>query len=879
LRDSFRCELEEVEKELAEEKLDPIVDSYRVSHDPLFKRHYLEIAIEHRRLLDRKADLESTLEMLEKKIHFTRVVNTESMQEGSIDVEMKVHENLTDVVGDDVSSTTAGSSQQPSTGQRNLLSIDDFFSRPISIYTTSISLATPLTLQLSVWDIYSKSASVRAKFRNYGWFRGDLCLRIAIAGTPFHYGKALISYQPYASQNDNITNHKTNLSWEANWRPLLLNYLSQAPGAVSIDFRGNRPVDLRCPFISPKGAHRLFNTSGAALASASSYEDFLDAGDLFIYSINNPDAVSADATAISLHIYAWMENVELGPPTATQIVVATESGDERKIGPVQKFSSAAATVSSALSVIPEIGFLAKASSMFFSGLSGISSWFGWSRPGVMDEPKFVKNRPYANMCTTIGFETVDKLALDPLQELTVDPRVCGVTDDEMSLAFLCSVPSYLTTFTWAVTDTILTPAIWRSKVTPELDTAVVSHTFLHHQPTAMSFAAVPFRFWRGKIKFRLEIVCSQFHRGKIAIGWEPNLNQAALFDTQYFLNKNYTKVIDIQETQDIEFCVNYASPYVWLTMQNNPNWNYGGSFDTNNPSSNNGFIYIVPFTELQAPMTKSVFVNVYVSGEDMQFNRYDPLWLPQYRRVFTNSARESVDPEIGYTCLELNEAVSNAKGTSDYCFGEQPLSFRALLKRYCNYQTSINATNGVAHNVALSTRPIIPSASPAYSTTAARDSNPILLRSILYAYLGIKGGMRRKIRWKVIGEVQNYTDAVKIQLRSAETAAVADPVGFTAGTVSVRGTGIGHNIYLPHTNAGVEFELPYYSNNLFHFSFNSTGYGSTAGDEMNHDWMKNFDISIDTTQTTGSMSYFEDIATAEDFNLMRYNGAPFYSTG
>lgn len=862
---------------MEEEKIDPSLDLYAISGDPLYKRHLLVLPVETRRLLERKADLECTIEMLDLRVRMSRIVNTESMAEGDISVSTPVNETVTDIVGDDLAKTDAGFSVQPNVGQDNLLSVDAFFSRPISIYSTSIPLDTHLNLRLAIWDLYSMEPSVRAKFRNYSFFSGDLCLRIAITGTPFHYGKALISYQAYAPQNDNITSHLTNVGFDGGLRPLFLNYLSQAHGSSVIDFRGNRPVDIRCPFISPKGAHRLFNTSAAVLASATSYSDFLDAGDLFLYSINPPLAVSASPTNIYLQIYAWMENVTLGPPSATQIAIATESGDERKTGPVQRVCSTAATVSNALSSIPGISTLAKASSMAFSGMAGVAAWFGWSRPNVLDDPKYMKNRPYASAAYTIGVDTADKITLDPLQELSVDPRICGTSEDEMSVAFLSNVESYLTTFEWNTGDTPLASAIWRTKVTPSLDTYYGSGGVAYHQPTALSFASLPFSYWRGTIKFRLEVVCSQFHRGKLAIGWEPNILQAPLFDTKYFLNKNYVKIIDIQETQDVEFCVNYASPYIWLEIQDpTPYTIHSSYFVADGQMKNNGFLYVVPFTELQSPLNIPINVNVYVSGEDMQFNRYDPRYLPTKRKVLTESGRESSSPEVSFTCLELNPAVSDSATTSDVCFGEQPLSLRSLLKRYTTFALSSGAVSAAAHDSIKYTRPFYPPYSPVYSTVAAQDSNPTLFRTILPAYLGLKGGMRRRFRLWVSGDNPGLQACANVGLASADASYVS-AIPSATYTTPFRMIGLGANTFIPHTNGGVEVETPYYSPNLFQFAFKLDGLGTVDSNEMFSTWLKNIYVQFDSTAVTGTLYFSDEYATAEDFNLMRFNGAPFYT--
>jgi len=218
-------------------------------------------------------------------------------------------------------------------------------------------------------------------------------------------------------------------------------------------------------------------------------------------------------------------------------------------------------------------------------------------------------------------------------------------------------------------------------------------------------------------------------------------------------------------------------------------------------------------------------------------------------------------------------------GTSEWCFGEQPLSFRSLLKRYVQYVRTTATVTGSAHDTISVIRPIIPSHSPAYTSPATRDQFPVLFRSIKYAYLGEKGGMRRKLRCYVEGDTLNYFKSTKVLLQPPESARQADALTLGYNTGGTPNSGLGANVYLPSTNAGVEVELPYYSVNLFHFAFNSTGYGTTDTNEMHQSWMQNYRVNFTSSVVTGTVGYEEDYATAEDYNLMRFNGAPFYTTG
>jgi len=620
---------------------------------------------------------------------------------------------------------------------------------------------------------------------------------------------------------------------------------------------------------------RLFNPSAAVLSAATSYVDMEDAGGLYIQGINPISACTPDATAVSLHVYAWLENVELGPPTATQIEITSESADERRSGPVERMSSSMATILGVLERVPSIGFMAKASKMIMQGISGIAAHYGWSRPQILDETKFVKNRPYCSSSNTIGAVPVDKITYDPLQEVTVDPRVCGTDKDEMTYAFLNSVQTYLTTFNWDPDNSPLVDMLWVCKVSPFLSTYVQSLSLSRwlYSPTAMMFTAVPHAVWRGSIKFRIEIVCSKFHRGKIAFFYEQNSNQMAIINTSIEMNKNYMKVIDIQETQDIEFCVNYAAPNTWLYLPLLTDLRnmYGTA-----PSATygvNGYIGITPFTTLQSPDGSGIYVNVYVSSDDMQYNVLQNNNMPTERFIISESADEGTGNQVGYTCFELNASSEENKATSEYCYGEQPLSFRSGIKRFVSTANLPSTLAATAHSGVHYTRGIILPARPTYNVTAT--TRPTLIEYLPYAYLGVKGGMRRRITWYAVGEVVQPMQNVNINLITpASSHADSGP---TLDTAAARLDQIGGSQNCPSTQGGIEVELPFYSPNLFAFACSLTLDGGYTDGQIDKTWVRSYRIDINSQIVSTPVNLTIETAAAEDFTFMRFLGAPYFT--
>jgi hypothetical protein len=834
---------------------------------------------EHMRLMRVIEDVVATLNVLDR--HIQRVMYVDSIiteseeltglaKSGAIatSVEDKMG-NLTDIAGDVPDKEDAGESRNLETGQRHLLSMDDFFSRPIPITSFQMAVGAVTSLHLDVWNLFTLNPTVRAKLRNYAYLRGDLNVRITVSGTPFHSGRLMVSYQPQPLRNYTLLQHMANLSLDPNYRPLMLNYLSQAPGSRVINVHDNLPVDITCPYVGNQAMFRLMNNSALAISDTTPYEDLETCGDLVIYTLNPVTAISTSPSDISVFVYAWMTNVELGTSTATQVGIVTESADERKTGPIENISSRAAEVAKALTTVPYIAPFATASHIALGALSRVSAIFGWSKPILTNLPSLVKNMPFQNGCVTVGCDTNYKLTLDPHQELTVDPRVLGSGEDEMTINYIAGIKTYLTTFTWADDSPVMSFPLFECGVTPMLHTTYSLLGTTYAQPTALAFAATPFLYWRGTITFTVEVVCSLFHRGKYAIYFEPNTWQHSLINLDIDTNKQYMKVVDIQETQEVDFCVNWAFPRAWATSIAQSNFDdiyKDTTLMSALSESLNGYIGIVPLTTLQSPDDSDISVNIYVRSDDLQVNQMAFINMPSVRDVITESEDLSTN-EV--TCIDLNDSSAIDSNVALEHFGERPVSFRQLLKRYV-------ATHSVDHDafVGLLVQrvwfPNIPTIKAAYGGPSTLQQD--LFNYLRYAYVGVRGGVRKRLRFFNTG-MDNINAQVKITMREPTSSTLPAPQ--TAAIVlgnTLRGT----VTFSPHTNAGIEFELPFYTNNLFVYSFadDLISFSGTSG--METLWSRQYEVSFDAYDLSAG-TIVEETAAAEDFSFLRYQGAPYFS--
>jgi len=790
-------------------------------------------------------------------------------------------DNVTDVGGEETKTYDAGVYKETlDAGQAEMLYIDNFLSRPVELTTLTVASGSSLSSVLDIWDLWSLNPAVRAKLRNYGYFRGDLKIKISVSGTPFHLGRLMVSYFPFPTANETLVQHRAALALQpVTWRPLFLNYMSQQYGRVNINVNENTPVTLSIPFISPNQMHSLFNSASSAISDVTSFYDFENAGSLFIYSINDVGSVSATPSAVSIQVYAWAENVDLGCPTGTVLSVTTESGslDERETGPVERISSGLTQVSNALTAVPYIAPFARASSMIFGGIKSFAAIFGWSYPISVENISRVRNQPLSNGSNTIGMSMAKRVTLDPKQELTVDPSVMAIDQDELMLAHLAGIESYFTTFSWLDTSTPMSSQLFTCKVSPNLVTQAVGAGAnpTCHQPTAMSWIVNMFSWWRGTIKFKFEIVGSAYHRGKLAIIYEPNVTQAALMLADVDLNKQYVKIIDLQETQVFEVCVDWARARSWQQVNDDPLKNYQNFTATSEAYTFcNGYISVVPFTALQSPDNSDIEINVYVSCEDLRVNHFNTHSWKSERAIFTESGPlEDKSDSTEVTCYTLNPTSASDKGISEYYFGEEPLSLRSLLKRFStSYSTTVSAN--VATTKILDTGfNVVPDIAPAYGGSAVTEFN--LLSYIRYAFLGMKGSIRKRVHnyfnHDFIPEAQmkvTIQGPTENQLIPGTSVSAKTHIGSTPnGTVS----------FVYDTNGGMEFEIPNYAPALFLFSPSSTLDGGLPAQQFKPSLLRSYNVECEIYGSSDAGRVVEESATGEDFNLFRFIGAPFHS--
>lgn len=769
-------------------------------------------------------------------------------------------------------------------GTTDSVPLAEWFARPVKIASYDWSSAATLTHEFNPWALWVADARVHRKLANFAYFRGNLHLRFVINGSPFIYGRAIASYAPYMSYNAPLNLLLQNGLGVGQSNQPVVSYLSQLQ-CEYLDPSSSHSVDMSLPFISPKNWARLYRED-ATVSTFGNLPDFQAMGSIFLQQMNAlrlGNNLDAGGLSVNITVFAWAEDVKLAVPTAKSVAEAVTFVKESKVVKLGRGSSkkelaettqGKSTISSvasafsnsfgALRNVPLIGPFATAGSIASTAIADVAKIFGYSRPIQMSDSFRYQPQAISNTAATVGAYTGERLAVDPLNEVTLDPRVGNMpAEDELSLSSIASRESYLTTFTWTKDEQPLTGSatLFRTAVTPHLHSVSV-HPMTGQtlfQPTAMAFAAGPFNFWRGTLKLKFQVVASQYHRGRVAVFFEPNATAQELItavgdNLEY--NSRFVEVFDLQELDGVCVEIPWASSRPFLnaidarsTFHSTNMKLYAPAGDgtsggyildagTDAQYISNGYVEMRVVNRLTSAINDPppVEINVFVSMEDLEvafprsfsvgiFNRtpdvVPTLFVKESKETVVGEFKQDQDTVCHYLVdpQEANEAFQ-------VFFGENIRSFRPLLKRF----------NAIAHaksSVVVSstlriTLPMYPKGWLIESTGEYSPSNTVsrpdvmpLFEYLRYAFIGMRGSVR------VLATVQDGVGA-----------------STNAGALSINITGVDNNVPVKtestviaaaaprsgggvlgcySTNGIISAELPYYTSNRFYFAFNPAG--------------------------------------------------------
>jgi hypothetical protein len=769
------------------------------------------------------------------------------------------------------------------------ITLGQFLSRPTLIASTVWNQTDAVGLKVSYdpWNLFISNTHIKKRVDNFAFIRGRLHVKVLLNSTPFWYGLGMLSYCPLQKI---VTGNNPNRA--ATTTDAYLVAASQMPNIKLVPAK-SAGGEMALPFFYhknwlPMTASDLTNMGTLNLSVVSP-----------LLSANGSAAIN-----VTVQILAWMEDVELMGPTVT---LAAQGKDEYGDGPISAPASAVAAFARTIKV-PIIKKFARATEIGAQAVSNIARLFGYSNVPVIDEVHGFMPSVLPHLASSGIGTLVQKLTLDPKCELSIDPSLHGVpSEDPLDLSAICAKESYVGQITWATTDAT-DAQLLVARVQPVLSNVAAVTGATRLATTPMGYVSQFFQFWRGTIIFRFKVVCSQYHKGRIRISYDP----IGRIDTNAdSYNLTYTKIYDIGEDNDIEIEVPYHQATAWLEARTmtSANWTTSGALA---PSllNDNGLINIRVATTLTAPVsTASVRILMYVrGGKDFEYStplsdsdgggnlislfaaqgltaEADPLSVGTTREVVGTP----VQPDANRYLMNMGESIKSLRQVIQ----------RHSLARSISFGSTSSAGAWASWRMKFGRMPLVNGYEPITGVNTARNqantatvpynwSSKHPLPYITAMFRGYRGGINHQ--WLVKFSVGNNDTAFGM-MRYGGSRTAADNVGSWTYSVAAptqnqtvaylnssyawEGTG-GQNIVALPVNNGISSLLPDFNMCNFNiFSPNILVEGSTEDFSYHNTYGAKFDYPNQASASPLTYNVIQQfVAAGVDFTPVFFLCAP-----
>lgn len=786
--------------------------------------------------------------------------------------------------------------ENSNTGEYHDVELNNFMSRPIRIANITWSYATAVAGTINPWTLFFTDTRVKNRLAYYNLLKCKLCVKFVVNGNAFQYGQMFVDYLPlkgYTINGNVLTDGISPIDTSSSIYPNVQTHRKY----IKIRPLDSQGACMELPFFWPNNFMSI------------PLEEWQYQGSLRYYTVNQVlhanNSSATDPPIIS--VFAWAEDVKLSVPTAAPPATLLPQSGTETVGAISGPASAVSRAAGSLSSVPGIGGYAKATQMVATGIGSAAKLFGFSRAPIETPTVTMKPDYTGNLANTDRPENISKLTIDSSQEVTIDPTVTGIAmGDELSIGSIAAKETYLTQFTWDFSQTADT-SLFHIAVNPLLHGLVPGYSVTRAiYPTALEFASIPFRYWKGSLKFRFEVIASKFHKGRLRLMYDPKQIPVV---TDF--NKNYQTILDLDSGTDLTVKVHWAVPQPVLNCGtlSLSSVKYGPIFAAPSSNEDNGCLYMYVLNNLSVPsqgLAASAclaYVNVYVSAcDDFELCVPDDgnLSLISTNPPFIPASGVEMLPSSGEEMMEVWE-VGSPSSSSNFdlvLFGEKYLSFRPLLKRYVQYMSylidSVTATN--LSRIVISQRRVplfagsdsvgvnsIPNLLGAAGNYPGNNIKLVLLQYLMCAYSGMRGSFRYKYQQFGVSAVNRNNSLITVVRKPfmTSTAPIYTLVStfatlnnekiasFTRDDLLWNGAMIANNA----KNPSIEVEDPYYEK--YRFLNPKTYVNNNVTISGGHQIIQYGNPSA-TDKTQAIMKSY--LSTGEDFNLMYYTGPGYLWT-
>lgn len=463
-------------------------------------------------------------------------------------------------------------------------SIKTFLARPYEFANFHFNTTDLRNAEITRFYLFSSMFTKEyytSKLKGFFGFRARTHVRLQVNANRFQAGRLVLTYAP-VSTND--TTH--------GFIGQSLTTRTQLP-RVNLDVNTQTECSLSMPYISDQPFYQMDG-------SGQGY------GGHFAVSVYSP-LVEIGSDPVDCTLWVHFTDVELYWPSS----ITPQSGARKRVSvnrelvgenkPISGTLSKISSASSVLARIPLVSSFASPISWITGILSDAAKAAGYCKPqSSKKQPVTLNFTP--NWANATGLDYSENTGVFEDNQVSILPGIGATDEDQMDLSYVLSIPTFWSASSWSKT----VPA-YGNIASFSLDpTAFVANIRTNLvAPTPLAYFSRLFGLWRGTIKFRIIIIKTEFHTGRLRFCFDPA--QGAAVANANDMSYKVNEILDLRTASEWVIDVPYLQTSVYQK--------------TINPL-NAGKVSIIVLNELASPPTVPDSVEVAIevmAGSDFEF--------------------------------------------------------------------------------------------------------------------------------------------------------------------------------------------------------------------------------------------------------------------
>jgi hypothetical protein len=709
--------------------------------------------------------------------------------------------------------------------------VDKAFGRPYVIWSfswTSSSSESSID-PLSVWV---NLTPVQSRLATFSRLRCDLRIRVEFMPGVHYGGLARIWHLPGYNNYTGIKNTGSGRAWQNL--------------GVSLDAGQPSVHEMLLPWVYVDDCLDLTTASHGGLFGKLLFTP--------IVPLFRDDG--GTASGFPVIVRAWAENIVVAGPTTASVQLQAGSEFDGVMGKMMQ--------------VPLFRKGVAAAKATAKAVSSYADLLGWSRRIEYTRTRNVP-RPPGYMLTDGDDDPASLTYRSNYGIFDGVPDHSRQNVDEMSFPYICGRDSLLGLITVPAGGSVGT-SLFVTDVHPMY--AWLSATGVYC-PVAAGFLAAPFAYWRGTLILTFRVVCTALQSGAVRIYYDPT--NAAV--GTYPLESARNCVLELKPGASCQMHIGWSheTPWIGTDVAVATTWLEAPDITSAEHNGHVGVVISSPLVSPGAAATAYIVVSMHAGPDFRVIESRSP---PGFTwPVVAGLQEEEVELEaavLSNTAAFGREMFGSPPfEVSSISMGDEIVSLRSLLKRYCLIGSLVSSAAGTAQyddKTFLSAFPLHEDEA-GFGTVMGSSTNPLtysgvnLFRWYKSMYVGHRGGARYRIR----PTNTVYYDGSAVNTAGAPTFRVYTSADAAAGAVGSSASGAFSNLFgseVVVTADGERFDvrIPDYN----HRRFRPAGNVNNAAA-----WGL---LVTRALKDATRFSYAVSKAIDEDFSFIYFTGSPNISS-